>query len=331
MSAPQHPWPDELSYQQRMAVARLALKRHGAKLRRMKNVVSVGVGLKHVRARKGSKRLKMLTIDRHRLHAHDELVPCVSVNVRRKWSRPRAGHPDALPTSLRVRVPVGDRSTTIDVPVDVLQYVAPTLHTWECSATSGDLEANGTAACVVRYDNSSVPYILSCHHVLALSEQQPLDPPPKVSVGYQGGAVSSIVQLPSSPWGCDAAVARSPSSVWTPDGIVKKLTGILPGDQDPPGVYFALTRRGRVQVTFLQDQRDFPQGGYFGENVVTFPRVIVSNGESDFQPEDSGSLLATAEGLMVGMHFAGAGAQSFAVPMADVVNGFPRTMRLWGP
>jgi hypothetical protein len=331
VNAGSHPWPEALSYQERMDIARLALKRYGAKLRRKQNVVSVGVGLKHVRVRKGSKSIRVLTFDRHRLHLHDEFVPCVSVNVRKKWSTRRPNHPDALPESLPMRVPVGKGRLRINVPVDVLEYAAPELHSWACSATCGSLQANGTAACLVSYANAG-PYLLSCHHVLALSEQQPISPPPsQVSVGYQGGASTSGVVLPSSPWGCDAAIAHSPSPVWTPDSIVKQLTGVLPGGQDPPGIYYALTRRGRVQVSFLQDQASFTQDGYFNGNSVTFPRVILSNGDSEFQEEDSGSLLATADGVLVAMHFAGVSATSYAVPMADVMNGFPKMMMLWRP
>jgi hypothetical protein len=325
-----HPWPEELSYQQRMDIARLALKRHGAKLRRPKNVLYVGVGLEHRRVRKGSKRLKLRTVLRHRLHLHDELVPCVSVAVRRKWLRPRPGSPDALPDSLPTRVRVHDRLVTIHVPVDVVEFQAPRLHARECSATSGALQANGTAACLVQYADWSGPYVVGCHHVLALSEQQSLPSGSlQVSVAYESQVATSSVQLPSSPWGCDAAIAQCPSSVWTPDPLVKKLTGVLPVGQDPTGTYYALTRRGRIQVSFLQELSPFTQGGYYGGNSVTFPRVIVSNGASGFEEQDSGSLLVTGDGQLIAMHFAGIGATSYAVPMADVMNGFPLSMRLW--
>jgi hypothetical protein len=230
-------------------------------------------------------------------------------------------------------VKVGERTVTISVPVDVVEFATPKLHGWACSATSGNQQANGTAACLVQYGNGAEqPYLLSCHHVLALSEQQPLpNGHLQVSVGYQGEAVTSTVQLPSSPWGCDAAVALSPSSVWTPDEIVTGLRSVLPAGQDPPGEYYALTRRGRIQVSFFQDLSNFKQGGYFAGASVTFPRVIVSNGASNFADEDSGSLLATADGHLVGMHFAGVGATSYAVPMADAMNGFPLAMQLWSP
>jgi hypothetical protein len=227
-------------------------------------------------------------------------------------------------------VKLDDRIVTIRVPVDVVEFAPPELHAWACSATSGDLQANGTAACLVQYADWPGPYLVSCHHVLALSEQQSLPSGPfQVSLAYEGKVMTSSVQLPSSPWGCDAAVAQSPSSVWTPDAVVKKLTGVLPDGQDPPGTYYAFTRHGRIQVSFQQDLSPFTQGGYFGDNSVTFPRVIVSNGASDFQQEDSGSLLATADGQMVAMHFAGIGATSYAVPMAELMNGFPLSMRLW--
>jgi hypothetical protein len=328
--APAHPWPEELSYQQRMDIARLALKRYGAKLRRTRNVVYVGVGLEHRCVRKGSRRLKLRTVPRHRLHLHDELVPCISVSVRRKWLRPRPRHPDALPDSLPTRAQVGDRTLTIHVPVDVVEFVAPQLHAWACSATSDTLQANGSTACLVQYADWSGPYLVSCHHVLALSEQQSLPPQPfQVSVAYQGQVMTSSVQLPSSPWGCDAAIAQSPSSVWPPDPIVGDLTGVLPAGQDPTGAYYALTRRGRIQVSFLQELPSFTQGGYYGGKSVTFPRVIVSNGASNFEEQDSGALLVTADGQLVAMHFAGIGATSYGVPMADVMNGFPLSMRLW--
>jgi hypothetical protein len=87
--------------------------------------------------------------------------------------------------------------------------------------------------------------LLSCHHVLALMESQPIGSGGDVFVTYQGVGGSRQVVLPTHPAACDAAITRSPSSVWTPCDQVPKLISVLPkGGTPPTGILFALTRDG---------------------------------------------------------------------------------------
>jgi hypothetical protein len=203
---------------------------------------------------------------------------------------------------------------------------------WDCSAARRGELAKGSAACLVKYGDWSGLYLLSCHHVLALSEVQVLDPSPgSVTVGYQLKEITTPVILPARPWQCDAAVVRSPSSMWTPAPEVPALTSVLPAGQDPPATAYALTRNGSIAVSAVQRiDRPHIQEGYFNGAVVTFPRIIQATAtNSVFEHTDSGALIVSADGVLVGMHFAGAGAISYAVPMADVMAAFPMQMTLW--
>jgi hypothetical protein len=66
-----HPWPVDLSYEERFDVVRRALRAQGETRCTCANVVSVGVGLKRRRQRKGSRRMVSVTVNRHHLHEHD--------------------------------------------------------------------------------------------------------------------------------------------------------------------------------------------------------------------------------------------------------------------
>jgi hypothetical protein len=316
-----------------MQVVRSVVRRHAATLRRGRpNVLRVGVGLEHVRSDDPTV-LTPVIHRRARLHAHDEFVPCVQVLVSKKWRSRRQNAPSALPESLRTSVTIGKRRVAIDVPVDVIEDIPAHLHGLECSALRNDQVASGSAACLVKFGDWDEAQLLSCHHVLALSEVQPLDPTlGDVSITYQGEAIDSAVSLPGKPFNCDAALAHSPSVSWTPTPNVAALTGVLPADEDPPPVFFALTSEGERTVTFLQRAGPLVQPGYFGGKSVTFPEVIIANGQGAndvFTRGMSGAALATSDGLLVGMHFAGSGRRSLSVPMATVFAAFAMPMKLF--
>jgi len=336
MASKSHPWPEELSYAERMRVVRGVVRKHGAALRRLPNVLLVGVGLEHVRS-PDEGGLVPVRVPRHRLHAHDEFVPCVQVLVRKKWGgRRRSG--GALPETLRASVSMqGKRRSrvVVDVPVDVVELQPTTLHGWDCSALRDEQFADGSAAALVQFGDWDEPQLLSCHHVLGLTEQQPFDPSlGNVTVTYQGSATGSAVTLPSNPWTCDAALAKSPSPQWTPAPEVPSLQGVLPADQDPPPIFYALTADGVRTVSFVQRTGPWPQSGYAGGKTVTFPEIFITSGQTagdTFAKGASGGALVTGDGLLVSMHFGGGGRQSLSVPMAAVFSAFPMGVKLWSP
>lgn len=330
-----HPWPEELSYQDRMRAVRGVLRRYGASLRRGRsNVIRVGVGLEHVRSEEGSGGLVAVTHQRHRLHEHDEFVPCVQVLVSKKWRSRRPNNPNALPETLRTSVIIGKKRVAVDVPVDVTEDVPAGLHGWDCSAVRNGEVAIGSAACLVQFGDWDEPHLLSCHHVLALSETQLLDPSlGDVSVTYQGEAVESAVSLPLNALTCDAALVKSPSFAWTPSPNVPALTGKLPAGEEPPPILFALTGDGVRTVTFVQKAGPHVQPGYFGGQSVTFDEIIIATGRTSndvFGKGASGAALATSAGVLVSMHFAGAGQRTLSVPVSSVFEAFSMPVKIWG-
>jgi hypothetical protein len=329
-----HPWPEGLSYEERFDVVRKALRQHGKVLRTRSNVLSVGMGLKHQRVEGDLVRMSLVSVQRHWLHEHDEVLPCLTVVVSRKWPVPGRRRKDALPRSVPMRARVRGQVYDIAVPVDVVEAIPAHLHSWECTAVRDSDAELGTAACLVRYGNYKQPYLLSCHHVLALSAKQEITNGAPITIGYEDKSIATSVFVPSSPWACDAAVAQSPSADWASDDVVPKLKGVWPGSGALPAEGYALTRNGRVAISFVAIDGPYTTpSAYAGGQSVTFPRRIIANAsDGQFQESDSGSALVTADGVVVAMHFAGlvgGGPVSYAVPMIDVFQAFSLSMHLW--
>lgn len=330
----EHPWPEELSYEERFDVVRKALRQHGKTLRARSNVLSVGMGLKHQRVEDDLGRMALVSVPRHWLHEHDEVLPCITVVVSKKWPVPGRRRKEVLPPSVPVRARLRGHVYEIAVPIDVVEEISAHLHGWECTAVRNSDAELGTAACLVRYGNYKQPHVLSCHHVLALSAKQAITDGGPVTIGYQNKSIATGVFVPPSPWTCDAAVAQSPSADWTSDDLVPKLTGIWPGSGALPAEGYALTRNGRVAVSFVSMSGPYTTPPvYAGGQSVTFPRWIIANAlGGQFQESDSGSALVTPAGVVVAMHFAGlvgGGPVSYAVPMIDVFHAFSLSMQLW--
>jgi hypothetical protein len=216
MRRTENPWPQEVTFSERMEIVEQAIADHGATLRAGHNVMSLGAGLEHTSVAPNSTRLQVARIDRGSEDENDIFVPCIQVTVTSKWSYGAEGSEGALPNSVRVTQTIRGKEFTIDVPVDVTPHVPPRLHSWECDALRNRDVASGSAACLVQSGGNGPPMLLSFHHVLALMESQPIGSGGDVFVTYQGVGGSRQVVLPTHPAACDAAITRSPSSVWTP-------------------------------------------------------------------------------------------------------------------
>jgi hypothetical protein len=262
----------------------------------------------------------------------------VHVVVRRKWDG-GASREGALPESLATTIPWAENKVTIRVPVDVSQEPATVLHAWDCDASGDNHTISGTATCLVSFGSSPGRYIVGCHHVLALSEIDPLPPAQPVMLAYQGAAVGHEAALPVDPTTMDAALALV-SGVnqisFNAGGKTVRITKVLAAGSPAPASYYVLTRHGVRSAHLSAAGVTKDQSGYFGNGTtLSFSNVIVSLGDTDldvFQAGDSGAPLVTGDGTLIGMHFSGladnVSTTSYAFTAADVFGAFALPLAL---
>ena len=249
------------------------------------------------------------------------------------WSQPQR----ALPEWISTRVSWRGRSATIRVPVDVVEEPTTVLHAWECDASGDNHTIQGTATCLVSLGDNPGRCLLGCHHVLALSEIDPLPPAQPIAVAYQGAIVGHAFALPVDRDTMDAALALVTGVsqlAFVADGKTIRITKVL-GEDDPiPQSYYVLTRNGRRAAHLLGTGITKAQSGYYGNGTtLEFSDVICSLGDSNldvFQAGDSGAPLVTADGTLVGMHFSGladnASTTSYAFSAADIFKAFAKDL-----
>jgi hypothetical protein len=335
-----NPWPHDMPYEVRATIASRVATRARKRLLGYPNVVSVGYGLEHAKDPAAHPSAPWRLIRRpHPEHADAEsTVPCVHVVVRAKWP-PGTKREGALPDFIATRVSWKGRVTIVRVPVAVVAERSTVLHSWELDASGDSHTIQGTATCVVKFGSNPGRYLLGCHHVVALSELDPLPPAGPISIAYQGTNAGHEAALPPQWNTMDAAlalVAGVQQISFQLGGKTVRISKVLAADAPIPHDYYVLTRHG-VRAAHLQG---FPvsksQSGYFGNGTtLTFTNVISSLGDTNsdiFQAGDSGSPLVTADGTLIGMHFSGladnVSTESFALLASDVFGAFAEDLVL---
>ncbi|HVW25701.1 MAG TPA: hypothetical protein VHC69_10040 [Polyangiaceae bacterium] len=326
-----NPWPESFSYADRFhAVANLVAKEK-KKLIAFPNVVAIGVGME-LHGRRGVRgRGRVRRVCYGAEGDAQSYVPCVHVVVSRKW-RTRRKKKGELPETLSTRITVHGKRLRVEVPVDVVEQRATRLHVlWRATATNGVDSLSGTGSCFVRQKGKRSRFLLSCHHVLALTEKH--YPPANledIAVDWSDNKLGDLAKLPWKPDEVDAALAHADLAVpqvtfEVPGNGVIELGGSLGAGEpvDPASTYFVLTQHGVRRVHFIAEVEH--RENYYGDGTpLTFGNVLhclTLAGEPWLQPGDSGAALVDANGRLIGIHFAGldpAGPDSYA-QRADVV------------
>jgi hypothetical protein len=224
----------------------------------------------------------------------------------------------------------------VAIPVDVVEATPSQLQAFvalECVAQNTRYTSTGTATCFVRVHEKEGQYLLGPHHVLALTEVQGIfetagDVP---SISYEGTPLGKLAFLPADPDSVDAALASSDgrAQIEVPaDGEPIYLSKILPSGGVIPPLFWILTRHGSIRARFI-GQRDHTEPYYGDSTLLTCRDAIYSmvlDGQPSLVPGDSGAALATDNGTLIAMHYAGSpppgGPESYAIPAIRLFGAF---------
>jgi hypothetical protein len=181
----------------------------------------------------------------------------------------------------------------------------------------------GTNGCVVRYGSSDMPHLLSNFHVLgddgaAALGDPVLQPGPADGGRYPGSAVGVLVaavpyNFDGTPCPVDAAVAVLNDGVSFANDWLRFGNAIQPNGQvrDPQKgeIVHKIGRTSGFTLGKVLDefgatlQVDHKKPGGSDRRPVVFSEQVVCSKYAD--PGDSGSVLFTADGAIVGLHMSG--------------------------
>jgi hypothetical protein len=345
MPSKSQPWPERSSYADRWRVARRVAVRWRPRLLQYRNVIAVGVGLEHTGLRTetgGSGSFQRIEIAGGKTK-EENLVPCIHVVVRRKWKDKRR-RKDSLPDSISTYMVVKGKRKRVNVPVDIIARIKSGLHlAYPRQYVASEIQLGsirGTATAFVRFRKQQRQFLLSCHHVLGLTELAALPPNgllPHITVDYTAMATGLLGWLPLNPDACDAALAScspvQPQLSFLRNGNTIRLQGVLDRNDPVPSDVLILTSSGirPAQTVAVGPHSEL----YYGKTrELVFENVLhstVTTGSGCF-PGDSGAAVVTEEGRLVAMHYAGAlngGIDSYAIMAYDIFEAFKSPLILW--
>jgi len=342
MASTTQPWPLGTTYGQRWKTARRVALRWEKILLEHANVLSVSVGIEHTGRRAsggGQGGFHRIELAGGQTPTPEDLVPCVTVLVNRKWKSKRV-RPGSLPEFLPAFIKVRGRRRRVNVPVDVVAHGPTALHNWDCTA-QGTTSLSGTTTAFVRYSGGQQQYLLSCHHVLALTEVFPLpvNNLPEVSVEYEGKLVGSLAALPLDYLSVDAALATANGQAqlaFPVAGGSVALRDIVRKDDEIPADLFIVTRYGVASLQQVGSGLG-PEETYFGTGAnsqrLRFPDVLycITSDGTALRQGCSGAAVVTSDGRLVGIHYAGTpggGPDSFSVKAYNVFAAFAHPLKL---
>lgn len=270
-----------------------------------------------------------------------EPTPVVVVFVKKKWEESAGqekagrGAPSAVPERLQMRVRVGERRIVVAMPTDVCQVHPPSLHALQsacvAAAEAGGPDLPGSVSALVRDvgDSGGRLYLLGCHHVICRSAVTPgatarLDVPIHAvdAGGLRLGTGKRPAQFGPDVLSIDAALVLledAGKALVTQREFWRELARSYVTDAEHLDVlshasWRLASRSGLKPLEYVRNS--FKVEIPYGSDAVKITLAELIESRATSAPPtggDSGGAVLAGQ-VLVGVHIAGQGAMSFAVP-----------------
>lgn len=296
-----------LPLQRQVALRVCSREERKLKRRARGNIVAVGIGVQYSKGER---------------QCHE----CVAVFVKKKW-KPGEEGVGRMPASLSAFVMWRGRRRKVAVPVDVVEDIparAQSVAGDRCIASlDDDNSGEGVVCCLVDHNREGVPHVLSCHHVIFLTDARP-EPSnserQRLVLDFNGEFLSPPVDWQPLEV-VDAALvpyADADTGTIAAGNFPKWITDVSQIPHDPATATI-FTPRGPITVRFASYRG--AKIGYKSGRVVPYPNIIFWDCEEDTEEGDSGSPVVNVNGALIGMHIAGGGKGSLramTVPIYEI-------------
>ncbi len=303
-----HPSWEKLLPEVQRKLAIRARNRARKQLAEFPNVTGVGVGIRYLAGK---------------ATCHQ----CVTVQVRKKWKR-KQKRKGSIPESLIVYLHTRSGRRRIKVPVDIIVAETPVLQAGgeSCVSWLGNEPIPGAVCCLVRRGDDPMPHVLSCHHVIYLTQRFP-NPDEGNLYRYSLDVLQQNIGPPvdfEPLANTDAAIVPWTAAV-PGDELVHgtRLHGWADEESDIPIDCWIVTPRGSIAARYASLLPEVIGGYHGGGWTYRFPVVLrceCKDGRTI--GGDSGSPVIDAARRLIGMHIAGFENFSYILPMYEVLTRF---------